>query len=258
MRKPTERRIESEDNAIFRRLKKLGTGRGIKKERSVLVSGPKTVADVMRTLPDRCEAWVSPGDPPPAGLPERAAWFHLSKALFRAVDVFGTGAPLLLIGVPPIAVWRVEDGLPAGCNLLVPFQDPENVGVVVRSAVAFGVKSVILLAGAGNPYHPKAIRTSGGAVFHASLRSGPTIEDLPPALPIVALSVEGEDAGGFGFPRTFALLPGVEGPGLPARLRDGAISIPISNNVESLNAATATAIALYLWSRQFGVGEVSD
>jgi tRNA G18 (ribose-2'-O)-methylase SpoU len=43
-------------------------------------------------------------------------------------------------------------------------------------------------------------------------------------------------------------VPGVEGPGLPTHLREGARRcIPIAPGVESLNAATATAIALYVW-----------
>ena len=53
----------------------------------------------------------------------------------------------------------------------------------------------------------------------------------------------------FEFPQGFGLLPGVEGPGLPDRFRAHALAIPMAGNVESLNAATAAAIALYLWSR---------
>jgi tRNA G18 (ribose-2'-O)-methylase SpoU len=41
----------------------------------------------------------------------------------------------------------------------------------------------------------------------------------------------------------------VEGPGLPGHLREKAVSIPISPEVESLNAVVATAIALYVWKQ---------
>jgi tRNA G18 (ribose-2'-O)-methylase SpoU len=53
----------------------------------------------------------------------------------------------------------------------------------------------------------------------------------------------------FAFPQSFALLPGMEGPGLPGGLKKNAVSIPMSPKVESLNAAAAAAIALYTWSR---------
>jgi tRNA G18 (ribose-2'-O)-methylase SpoU len=108
---------------------------------------------------------------------------------------------------------------------------------------------VILLAESAHPYHPKALRASGGAVFAAALMRGPSLDDLPATLPIVALSREGRDVAGFPFPQSFGLLPGMEGPGLPVRFRAQTVAIPMAGNVESLNAATAAAIALYLWSR---------
>jgi tRNA G18 (ribose-2'-O)-methylase SpoU len=85
-------------------------------------------------------------------------------------------------------------------------------------------------------------------VLRARLAEGPSIQDLPANLPLIALSTEGRDIATFTFPDRFALLPGVEGPGLPKRLRPHSLAIPIEGGVESLNAAAATAIVLYLWA----------
>jgi tRNA G18 (ribose-2'-O)-methylase SpoU len=245
------RRIESDQNAIFKGLRKALSGREIRKNGSVLVAGPKTIRDVLHAFPGLCEAWVNcEGQPdPPLALPAGTAWYRLSPRLFRALDVFGTGAPLLLVKVPPVQAWDAASGLGPGCTLLVPFQDPENVGAVIRSAVAMGASDVVLLAGCGNPYHPRAIRASAGAVFHARLMTGPAIDELPANVSVVPLSAEGEDISRIEFPESFALLPGVEGPGLPGRFRARAVSIPIDDRVESLNGATAAAIFLYLWAR---------
>ena len=120
------------------------------------------------------------------------------------------------------------------------------MGAVIRSAVAFGAAGIIMLAEAANPYHPKSVRASGGAVFRARLLEGPSIHDLPEDLPIVPLSKEGKRISDFKFPAKFGLLPGIEGPGLPDRFRKAAVSIPISQEVESLNAVVATAIALFV------------
>ena len=49
------------------------------------------------------------------------------------------------------------------------------------------------------------------------------------------------------FPEQFLLLPGIEGPGLPEPLGENTVAIPIADTIESLNAAVATSIALYLW-----------
>ncbi len=165
--------------------------------------------------------------------------------------MFGTASPLLLVRIDEISEWHASEGLQKGCTLFVPFQDPENVGAVIRTAVAFGVSSIILLAEAANPYHPKAIRASGGIVFRANLFEGPSIKDLPEDLPIRPLSKEGESISNFPFPESFGLLPGMEGPGLPERLRQRGLSIPIRPEVESLNAVVAAAIALFEWSKRF-------
>lgn len=196
-------------------------------------------------------AWISaPGQkPPPANASENMKWYQLAPPLFKTLDVIGTNAPLVLFKTIEIRLWETAQGLPEGSSVLIPFQDPENVGAVIRSAVAFGIKHVILLAESAHPFHPKAVRASGGAVFLANLWEGPSIQALPEDLPIVALSGEGPPIGGFTFPETFAFLPGIEGPGLPDKFRDCALSIPIQKEVESLNAATSAAIAFYEWSR---------
>jgi tRNA G18 (ribose-2'-O)-methylase SpoU len=136
--------------------------------------------------------------------------------------------------------------------VLIPFQDPENVGAAIRSAAAFGAAQAILLAESAHPFHPKALRASGGAVLSLPLRQGPALSDLPEDLPIVALSAQGPDIRTTEFPPAFGLLAGLEGPGLPERWRNRALSIPIRAEVESLNAAAATAVALYEWRRREG------
>ncbi len=246
------RRIESEDNRLFKQLAQTLTGRGIRKHDAALVAGSKIIADILRASPRIAQAWIAAPKmaPPPADLPAHAAWYELAPRLFKKLDVNGTGAPLLWVTPPALATWLPKDGFAPGCTVLVPFQDPENVGAVIRSAVAFGATHVVLLEEAAHPYHPKALRASGGAVFLATLRRGPSLRALDEALPIVALSAEGADVAGFEFPPRFGLLPGVEGPGLPERFRKHALSIPISGAVESLNAATAVAVALYVWSRR--------
>lgn len=249
MTTPSPHRIESPDNRVFKQLAKTLDVRGIRKFERALVSGPKIVADVLRGSPELVEAWVAtPAHDAPADLPAHAHWYQLSPALFRTLDVAGTGTPLLVVKVPKLPVWNSDD-IARGCTLLVPFQDPENVGAVIRSAVAFGVAHVVLLDEAAHPFHPKAVRASAGAVFAAKLFDGPPLHAVPDAVPVVALSAGGRSIADFAFPDRFVLLPGIEGPGLPERFHSRAVAVPISENVESLNAAAATSIALYLWSQ---------
>lgn len=244
--------IESRANPVFRDLEKLFTGRGIKKSGKTLICGNRLVADALSRHPGHCLAWVSGSErqSPPSDAPPDMEWLQLAPDLFTALDVFGTRAPLLLFDVPVLSFWNVEDAIASGCTLLVPFQDPENVGAVIRCAAAFDVDRVVLLSESANPFHPKAIRASAGTVFSARLLQGPSLQDLPDTLPLVALSATGSPLSGFSFPDDhFCLLAGMEGPGLPARLQARSIAIPMAGHVESLNAAVAAAIALYEWRR---------
>jgi tRNA G18 (ribose-2'-O)-methylase SpoU len=108
---------------------------------------------------------------------------------------------------------------------------------------------VVVLKEAAHPFHYKSTRAGGSALFRVPISDGPSIQQLGSAkFPIITLSAEGEDIRKFAFPESFCLLPGLEGPGLPLELRHlKLLSIPMERGVESLNAALATGIALYLW-----------
>jgi 16S rRNA (guanine(527)-N(7))-methyltransferase RsmG len=243
------RTISSGQNPLFRHCRKLLTGRGIRKLGQALVAGVQPVSETLARAPERCEAWLSSDEPPPAVGPPQLRWFRLAPALFRELDSFGTHSPLLLITLPEIRPWQSAEGFPPGCSVLIPFQNPENVGAAVRSAAAFGASQVILLAESAHPFHPKALRASGGAVLRVCLRQGPTLDKLSADLPIIALSPDGADIRRTAFPPSFGLLAGMEGPGLPINWRSRAVRIPIGPAVESLNAAAAVAVALYEWKR---------
>lgn len=244
--------IESESNAIFKGLKKLLGGRGVKKQGQTLVCGARLVAEAMTRSPERCLSWISAGDHPgpPADARGDLEWLQLAPALFRTLDLFGTNHPIVLWDVPTLEAWQAKDGLPTGCSLLVPFQDPENVGAVIRTAVAFGVDRIVLLVESAHPFHPKAIRASAGTVFSANLLQGPSLSEIPPDLPVIALAATGRPLAGADFPESFCLLTGMEGPGLPSRWQASALAIPMAAGVDSLNAAVATAVALYEWRRR--------
>jgi 16S rRNA (guanine527-N7)-methyltransferase len=242
------REITSATNPRFRQCRDLLHGRGIRKHGQALLAGSRVVEEVRTRFPELVEGWLtgSKGPPPPEpGL----VWYRLDEPLFQELDVSGTHAPLLLVRTPDFPDWSDDEPWPQGCTLFVPFQDPENVGAVLRSAAAFGVARVVLLREAAHPFHPKSARAAGTSMFQVPLMSGPSIQDLASShVPVIALDTEGPELLSEPFPERFGLVPGLEGPGLPANLRDGPRRrIAITPAVESLNAATAVAIALYAW-----------
>ncbi len=246
------RAVTSASNPHFRQAKEALTGRGIRKHGHALVAGPKLVGELLAKDPDRAVAWITDSDktPPPDESPSEISWLHLSRDLFQELDVTGTRAPLLLVRTPDMPEWRDADPWPPGCTLFIPFQDPENVGAVIRSAAAFGVSRVVLLREAAHPFHPKAIRAVGPALLNLPLLFGPPLSELESTqAPLIALDAAGEDLGRTAWPARFGLIAGLEGPGLPDRFRTAASTrrVPIAEGIESLNAATAVAIALFDW-----------
>jgi 16S rRNA (guanine(527)-N(7))-methyltransferase RsmG len=245
------RELNSESNPSFRQFRELLGGRGIRKQGQALIAGPRIVAEVLAKHAPHVAAWITDnGGPPPVA--NDMVWYRLAPALFKELDVAGTRSPLLLVNVPLLPAWSDDEPWPEGCTLFIPFQDPENVGAVLRSAAAFGVSRVVLLREAAHPFHPRSSRAAGTALFQLSLFQGPSIHDLESRhAPIIALDTSGPELSERPFPPRFGLVVGVEGPGLPDRLRQGERRrIAIAPDVESLNAATAAAVALYAWSRE--------
>ncbi len=243
--------ISSPSNEQFRDLKELLTGRGIRRQGRALIAGAKLVAETARDHPDAIDSilCLPEHDLAALALPGAIRRLDLAPELFAVLDVAGTHAPLLVAKVPTLQRWDSASELPRGCTLIVPFQNPENVGAVIRSATALGVERVVLLEEAAHPFLPKAVRAAGTALFKTKLLSGPKLADLGGLWgKVCALDMQGVPLSSYKFPDRFALLAGSEGVGLKETLGQfDTVAIPMAAGVESLNAATAVAIALYVW-----------
>jgi TrmH family RNA methyltransferase len=139
------------------------------------------------------------------------------------------------------------------CVYLHGVHDPGNVGTVLRSAQAFGASAVALGPGTADPFSPKAVRASMGAVFAVALAKagagdpavlpGVKIALVPGAgRPLAELSPSGPE----GSEQMVTLLVGSEREGLPDDViaaADQVAHIPIFT--DSLNAAMAATVALY-------------
>jgi tRNA G18 (ribose-2'-O)-methylase SpoU len=171
----------------------------------------------------------------------------------------GALASLRRLPLPPVA-----DVL-AGARRIVVLEDivdHTNVGAIFRCVAGLGLDAVVLAPRCADPLYRRSVRVSMGAVFavpYARLddwreglgrlrAAGFRLLALTPAADAVpigeALAHDRADPGG-----RAALLLGAEGDGLSARWRDQAdlsVRIPMSCGVDSLNVASAAAIACYL------------
>lgn len=122
--------------------------------------------------------------------------------------------------------------------------DPGNLGTVLRSAVAFGASTVLLSDESVDPYSPKAVQASMGAIFKVAVARASVSEIDGYKL---ALAVESQyEALETVTERPITLLLGAEREGLPesiTALADRVVRIPIEG--DSLNVAMAATVALY-------------
>jgi RNA methyltransferase, TrmH family len=131
------------------------------------------------------------------------------------------------------------------CLALWGVGDPGNVGTVLRGALAFGAASVAIGPETADPFGPRAVRASMGAIFSVPVARVGSVGDLPGET--VALAArEGEPLRDSVPTRPATLVVGAERTGLPAEVMaacDRTAHIPIAG--ESLNAAMAATVALY-------------
>ena len=159
-------------------------------------------------------------------------------------------AEVATAGHPPrvIGVYRRGD-LPASdprpvTLALYGVADPGNVGTLIRSADAFGA-AVFLGPGCADPTSPKALRASAGSIWRVPLSTTVLLSGKRVAL----VAHGGEPLGALDLTGDVVFLLGAERDGLPAEIeRDVEATIPVA--AESLNVATAGALALYEWRRR--------
>jgi TrmH family RNA methyltransferase len=159
---------------------------------------------------------------------------------------------LVVCANPAIAPFDLTQP-PLGLEILCPIGDPGNLGALLRSCRAFGVRTVILLREAVHPFHPKVIRASSGAVFIQSLSQGCSISELakPERLKwITPLDMQGEDIATLAWPEHIRLLIGEEGTGIPSLPYSQRFCISQIHTAIPLNATVASSIALHAYRRQ--------
>lgn len=139
--------------------------------------------------------------------------------------------------------------------MLESVRDPQNVGAIARVAVAFGVDRIVMSSDCADIYNSKTLRASMGAIFACRIDA---VEDIPSVIRDVkgcgrrvfaaALNKNAKTLGSFELERGDCVLIGNEGHGLSDAAVDAcgsSVFIPMTDGVESLNAATAAAVLVW-------------
>ena len=244
-------KIESSSNAVIKNTKKLLTRSGRKKTDTFIIEGERIVKDAVRNGADIKYIIVSESYHGDTDFGEVRTYCVTDKLFEEFKSTVNSQGIIAVAGY--INKNLSELNFSGGVYLyLDSVQDPGNMGTIIRSADAFGVKGVVLSAGCVDVFNPKVLRSTMSGIFSVDIffDDGSAIKkfadngyDVVGTFPVGStnscqyeylpktLVVMGNEANG--------ICPEIE------KMCTGRVSIPMSGNAESLNVSVACGIMLY-------------
>jgi tRNA G18 (ribose-2'-O)-methylase SpoU len=217
------------------------------------VSGGAFSAESLLLLENRVEGLASLIERLPDDVPVHVA----SKTVMNAIAGFDIHRGVLALGIRKNApTTRQLLGTLPGKALVVAacgIANHDNIGAIFRNAAAFGADAVLLDETCCDPLYRKALRVSVGSVLRIPYARQGSVADLLTVLgedrfSLWGLSPRGEiDIRRIAPGNRAALLTGTEGDGLPQEVLASiqTARIPQAPGLDSLNAGTATGVALF-------------
>jgi tRNA G18 (ribose-2'-O)-methylase SpoU len=192
-----------------------------------------------------------------AGVPDDVPVYVASREIMNAIAGFDIHRGVLALGkrrdAPTVAalVARMPENalVVAACGIA----NHDNIGAIFRNAAAFGADAVLLDETCCDPLYRKALRVSVGSVLRVPYAREGSVETMLSALSAIGFEIWGLSPSGATDIRNVrpaprvALLTGTEGEGLPPQVLQSirTANIPQAPGLDSLNAGTATGIALF-------------
>jgi RNA methyltransferase, TrmH family len=249
--------ITARDNPALQRIRKLASDPGAyRKLAQVWLEGDHLIGAALHSgatlesLVISESAW--------AERPDWVAWGDRARRVLRVPDALfktlsGLESPAhigALLATPESPL--IDQGIAS--VVLDRLQDAGNVGSILRSAAAFGVRQVLAIKGTAALWAPKVLRAGMGAHFSLRLVEGLVPDDLAALqVPLLATSSHGGLLLGQSMlPKPCAWVLGQEGQGVDAALMSRCahtVRIPQPGGEESLNVAAAAAVCLFASSQ---------
>ncbi len=248
--------ITSESNEKLKVFKSLTTAKGIKEHHQFILSGTKVIEEFLNQKLARFKpvCFIFESDTWPYFIQKNAVIPKLAipRSVFKEIDVVGTGEPLLVLEFNDFEKKDFTKN-PIELEIICPVGDPRNLGALIRSAVGFGAREIILTKESAHPYLPQAVKASAGAALYAEFKKTDlAISEIPIVSENYALDLEGQVISAVSWPKNLRLWVGEEGPGLKInpeqKKKLSFVTIPMQR-IESLNVVVSTALAIWEWKK---------
>lgn len=257
--------ITSKDNEIIKSIKKLKEKKYRDQTGEYIIEGIKLVAEAINENAKIskiivCEDCETDGGIPKDLMYEIAKYdcIYVSKKIFESISDVNTPQGILAV----IKKCSLEEQKVSYNEELIVVldgvQDPGNLGTILRTVDSVNLKQIILSAKCADPYNPKVVRSTMGAIFRLNIiESKNIIETLKEIkknkYKIVATSLEtNESIYGLDYNKK-AIIIGNEANGVSKEvleITNEKVKIPMLGKSESLNVAVATGVILYEYVRR--------
>jgi len=247
LREVSVKNITSRRNVKCLHVKNLGKSKEYRYQHGeFLCDGVKLLEEAIKSEADIIDVFTT--SQLKINLPQQISVYSIDESIMDSLSPLKNPQGILFTCKMPDVI---SDDLSSGTHILLDnLQDPGNVGAIIRSADAFGIDSVLLTHDCADPYNPKALRASMGAIFKQKV-SFINIEELKSSK--VRIIGTGSKNGKYNsicdmnLTNTVIVL-GNEGQGVSDRLKamcDEILTIPLSQNCESLNVSIAASIIMW-------------
>lgn len=240
--------ITSRTNETVKRVADLHSSKGRKEQKRFIAEGARTCQTLVENGMELVQMYAIKEEF--ATVKEFTKNFFITLVEDHVMQKMSTAkTPSGILGVFKIPAQPSFSGLESGL-VLANVMDPGNVGSLIRTCAALKIKSVIAVDSA-DIWSPKVVQASAGTLAQVQIYtpSWPVLLKWKKDFKLCALVVKGGKAPSeFDFNKTL-LVVGNEANGIPKdwlRDMDSYLTLPMPGNTESLNAAVAGSIALYL------------
>lgn len=257
--------ITSKDNEIIKSIRKLKERKYREQENEYIIEGIKLIEEAIQEKAEIskiiiCDECMKENKIDTKIMYEIARYdcFSVPEKVFKTITDVNTPQGILAVlkknNVENKNIDYAEDVILVLDNI----QDPGNLGTILRTVDSVGLKQIIVSKGSVDPFSPKVVRSTMGAIFRLNIIEVENMEEFLQEskeynFKVIATSLETKASiYDIEYTKTIIVI-GNEANGVSKEVlsqADKKVKIPMLGRTESLNASVATGVILYEYVRQ--------
>ncbi|WP_069997323.1 TrmH family RNA methyltransferase [Cellulosilyticum sp. I15G10I2] len=256
--------VSSMQNPIIKSILQLQKKKTVRrKENLFIVEGIRSIQEIPANYQVRYLITTPELALPKTPALEEKKCLVVTEEVYKAISDTTTPQGAMAVVEMPVTKLTDQNFDKRGMYLLLEnIQDPGNLGTIIRTAHAFGVKAIFITKGSVDLYSPKVVRATMGSLFHLPIYIDYEAEDYithlkQAKIPLYVTALEeAQPIYDIRFEKKMTIVIGNEGNGVSETVKqmaDYKMMIPMPGGSESLNASIAASICIYEVMRQMNI-----